>query len=110
MSGHRKKRHTAGGQPQEVTAHRTRWSRPRRAALVLAVAVGGLLISALLIYPAASRGLERATGGSAEPKLTAVIVDQLSLTAPNPAFAESTTEMLEEAGYSVAYYPARRSR
>jgi len=33
----------------------------------------------------------------------AVIVDQLALTAPNPAFAESATQTLEAGGYGVDY-------
>ena len=35
---------------------------------------------------------------------TAAIVDQLSVTFPNPAFAEETRATLEEAGYAVDYY------
>lgn len=42
-------------------------------------------------------------GSPAGPK-TAVIVDQLNLTAPNPAFATAATGLLEEAGYIVDYY------
>lgn len=42
------------------------------------------------------------SGGS--PK-TAAIVDQLSLTQPNPDFLEAATNLLEEAGYTVDYYP-----
>ena len=38
----------------------------------------------------------------------AAIVDQLSLTAPNPAFAEEATAMLEEAGYAVDYVPGEQ--
>ena len=40
---------------------------------------------------------------SAGPR--AVIVDQLSLTQPNPSFTEAATELLEQAGYAVEYYP-----
>ncbi len=36
------------------------------------------------------------------------IVDQLSLTAPNPAFAGEATQMLEAAGYAVDYYPGEQ--
>jgi hypothetical protein len=43
--------------------------------------------------------------GSGDDALTAAIVDQLSLTAPNPAFAEEATSTLEQAGYEVDYYP-----
>jgi hypothetical protein len=46
-------------------------------------------------------------GGSGEqpgaPK--AAIVDQLSLTFPDPAFVQEATRMLEEAGYAVDYHP-----
>ena len=33
------------------------------------------------------------------------IVDHLSLTAPNPTFIQTATNMLEHAGYTVDYYP-----
>ena len=35
----------------------------------------------------------------------AAIVDQLSLTQPNPAFVDAATKILEEAGYAVDYHP-----
>jgi hypothetical protein len=35
----------------------------------------------------------------------AVIVDQLSLTQPNPTFADSARRLLEQAGYEVDYFP-----
>jgi hypothetical protein len=35
----------------------------------------------------------------------AAIVDELSLTFSNPAFVQQATSMLEEAGYTVDYYP-----
>ena len=38
----------------------------------------------------------------------AAIVDQLSLTEPNPAFVDKATDMLEQAGYSVDYYPGEK--
>lgn len=71
----------------------------RVAALVIAVALlAGAIGGGLLL-----RGL--ATGGSpAEPK-GAAIVDQLSLTQPNPGFVASATDLLEDAGYIVDYYP-----
>jgi hypothetical protein len=40
---------------------------------------------------------------SGPPK--AAIVDQLSLTSPNPAFVENATRTLEQAGYKVTYSP-----
>jgi len=53
--------------------------------------VTGLLLSGL-------------TAGPSGPR-TAAIVDQLSLTQPNPDFAERATSILEQAGYVVDYYP-----
>jgi len=35
----------------------------------------------------------------------AAIVDHLGLTQPNPAFAEAATDLLEQAGYAVDYFP-----
>ena len=46
------------------------------------------------------------TGQKAEaPDLRAAIVDQLGLNEPNPEFAQNATAMLEEAGYTVDYFP-----
>ena len=48
-------------------------------------------------------------GASSEPKeLRAAIVDQLALTEPNPSFSEKATELLQEAGYTVDYYPGEQ--
>jgi len=69
----------------------------RATAILVAVAlVGGLVASGLLFRNPWS-------GEGAAPK-TAVIVDQLSLTQPNPDFAEKATETLEQAGYTVDYF------
>jgi hypothetical protein len=38
----------------------------------------------------------------------AAIVDQLGLTQPNPTFVETATDLLEQAGYSVDYYPGEK--
>jgi len=43
---------------------------------------------------------------SSEPEVhKAALVDQLSLTFPNQNFIDTTTEILEQAGYTVDYYP-----
>ncbi len=42
--------------------------------------------------------------GNESPPL-AIIVDQLSLTQPNPAFQSQATDLLEDAGYEVQYVP-----
>ena len=62
-----------------------------------------------IAIPAAAIGawLFLAVGDADEPSgpPTAVIVDQLSLTAPNPGFREEATSMLEASGYTVDYVP-----
>ncbi len=40
-----------------------------------------------------------------DPPSRAAIVDQLSLTVPNPSFVTEATGLLEETGYTVDYYP-----
>lgn len=76
---------------------RGRRLRRLAAAVVVSVALlatslaAGLLLSGL------------AGGGPSGPR-TAAIVDQLSLTQPNPTFVEAATDMLEQAGYAVDYY------
>jgi len=75
------------------------------AATGLAAAVIAALVVAALV----------AQGGDDQPDTaplaagtqTAVIVDQLSLTQPNPQFAEAATQLLEDAGYAVDYYEGR---
>jgi hypothetical protein len=70
-----------------------------------AVAVATVFVSILVV-------LSR-SGGQPEEDSTAVpsagpraaIVDQLALTQPNPAFVQATTDLLEQAGYAVDYYP-----
>lgn len=43
---------------------------------------------------------------SSEPEVhKAVLVDHLSLTFPNQSFIDNVTEILEQAGYTVDYYP-----
>ena len=57
------------------------------------------VVIALLLWAAVGGAI---LGGGGEPSQslpdTAVIVDQLSLTAPNPQFVASATDTLEEAG------------
>lgn len=70
------------------------------------VAVIGLAISIALVV-----GLFRFVASeSSEPAgpPTAAIIDQASLTQPNPALAESASTILERAGYSVDYYPGEQ--
>ncbi len=43
---------------------------------------------------------------NANPDLKAAIVDQLTMEFPNKTFTESATNILEQGGYAVDYYPA----
>jgi hypothetical protein len=78
----------------------TKRSHPHMKAVVF-------VITAFVIAAAVTGGLLLCTCGSGShttgpPK--AAIVDQLSLTVPNPDFVSSTRSVLEEAGYVVDYY------
>ena len=75
----------------------------RRIAAVTAIAVAAALAVALVFD-------RLPTSNSSQPSgpLTAAIIDQASLTQPNPALAESATAILERAGYSVDYYPGEQ--
>lgn len=75
--------------------------RLRKLAVVL---VGLALLSTAL---AAALILSGLTTNSPGPR-TAVIVDQLSLTRPNPDFVESATGLLEQARYVVDYFPGEQ--
>jgi hypothetical protein len=76
-------------------------SRLRRAALAV---IGTALLSAALASGLLLSGL---VGGGSGPK-KAAIVDQLALTQPNPDFAASATNILEQAGYAVDYFPGEQ--
>jgi len=89
--------------------HRRKAEPPRRgrcaslrlaAAILVAVALVGSVLGGALLFR------DLATGGGG-PK-AAAIVDQLSLTQPNPDFAASATSLLEQAGYRVDYYPGEQ--
>jgi hypothetical protein len=82
MSGRRQKRHPQKAEPGLTK----RASRLRKAAVVV---------------------LSGVTTGGPGPK-RAVIVDQLSLTQPNPDFVESATGLLQRAGYVVDYFPGEQ--
>jgi len=85
--------------PQRAEPTRARsGGRLRRAAGIL---IGLTLLSAAVVAGLVLSGL--IGGGSSQPK--AVIADQLSLTQPNPDFVASATNILEQAGYAVDYYP-----
>lgn len=74
----------------------------RKIAAIAAVAaiVPAAAVAAWLLLSGGSAAEEEPPG---PPR--AVIVDQLSLTAPNPSFAGDATSMLAAAGYEVDYVP-----
>lgn len=71
----------------------------RRRALLGGIATLAVVVAAF----ATVYGLTRSDGPSGPPR--AAIIDQVSLTYPNPDFIESATRTLEESGRIVDYYP-----
>ena len=71
----------------------------------------GLVVVAVVMVAAVVGGAMVVAGGDdggpSGPK-TAVIIDQLSLTQPNPEFTSSARSLLTEAGYLVDYFPGER--
>jgi len=84
--------------PQRDESRRGKAGRLRRAAVVL---LGVGLLSTALAAGLLLSGV--VGGGPSGPR--AAIVDQLSLSQPNPDFAGSATDILEQAGYAVDYFP-----
>ncbi len=76
--------------------------RARRLPKTISILAGALLVAALFAGGFLLR--DSFSGGSSSEPKTAAIVDQLSLTQPNPAFAETATATLKQAGYAVDYY------
>lgn len=81
---------------------RKRWrlltpAAPVAFALSLAFVIAALFLVSLTLGDSPADG----------PK-TAAIVDQLTLTVPNPDFVQSATDTLEQAGYSVDYFPGKQ--
>jgi len=63
--------------------------------LLVAIVISSAVVAIFLDFPRPG-----------EPEVhKAVLVDQLSLTFPNQSFIDKTTEILEQAGYTVDYYP-----
>ncbi len=94
-----KKRSAAGRVDSAAPKGRGLLRSPRRLALAVLVLVllAGIGSAGLFVL---IRGGE---GSPAGPK-TAAIVDQLSLTQPNPEFVSSARSLLAEAGYLVDYF------
>ena len=83
--------------------HKIRPDKKRRkrigAAALIGVIFAILLINSILNQPSTSQPV----GSNFQPE--AAIVGQLSLTFPNQTFIQTVTAILEQAGYSVDYYP-----
>ncbi len=94
---------------KEKGSHQATWDRligrvglRGAVALLVALTLFAASLAGGLLY-AASNGDEASSG----PK-TAAIVDQLSLTQPNPDFISSARGLLAEAGYLVDYFPGEQ--
>ena len=100
MSHSKKTRQPKAGTPQKTEAHRA--TRRQRVLGTMVILVAGILVAALVAGGVLFR--DQFWGSSTAGPKTAAIVDQLSLTQPNPSFAEAATATLEQAGYAVDYY------
>ncbi len=104
----------AAPQAQEGAAGRAKGSgglRDRIAILVAAAILIPIVVLTFLSFyrsdhPDQQPAAPTITDSAAGPR--AAIVDHLSLRQPNPAFAETATELLEQAGYAVDYYPGEQ--
>ncbi len=92
-------RHQANKKSREADLHEEKRGGRRTLAVPVAVALSFALVIAALFVASL------ATGGPSSGGKTAVIVDQLSLTAPNPSFVQSAKQTLEDTGYEVEYFP-----
>jgi len=97
MGRRSRKSNRDGGDPE---AHRG-FRRLRLPLALVAVVLAAAAVAAalLLAWPGSD--------GGPSPK-RAAIIDQLSLTQPNPDFAEQATGLLQRAGYAVDYYPGEQ--
>jgi hypothetical protein len=102
------KRRAQGRAPAETeggAASAGQVSRKWLALFVGAVVAVAIAFVSVLVVLSRSEGQpeECPTVVSGAPR--AVIVDQLALTQANPAFEQTATDLLEQAGYTVDYYP-----
>ena len=99
----RRRKSTASKKEDKQTSGWRRLLRGRRWRVAFAGAV------AIVLAALAGAGVLLAGGGGSEPATkTAAIVDQLSLTQPNPEFVSSARATLAEAGYGVDYFPGEQ--
>ncbi len=70
----------------------------------IAAAAVGLVAAVLIVLSPPGEAARDLVLGSTDSSRKAVIVDQLSVTAPGQGFVDDATAELEEAGYSVDYF------
>jgi len=110
----RRSRKRASPEAQEAAAARAKRRRDLRDKIAILVAAAIIIpvvvFTFLTFYRSDESGQQPAapttTGSAAGPR--AAIVDHLGLTQPNPAFAEAATDLLEQAGYAIDYYPGEQ--
>jgi hypothetical protein len=107
----RRARKRASPEAQEAAAARAKRRRDLRDRIAILVAaaiiIPAVIFTFLTFYRSDDSDQQPAapttTGSATGPR--AAIVDHLALSQPNPAFAEATTDLLEQAGYAIDYYP-----
>jgi len=79
-------------------------------AITVTILVAIIAVSSFLFYsslnPSSNQNINPNQTNNPIFQLKAVIVDHLSLTAPNQTFIETATNTLKQAGYTVDYYPS----
>ena len=112
QSGKRRPPKAQAGEAERGDGRRARWSPGFRDGVALLVALAILIPIAVLGLsrwdqleqrPATSVAARSTSGDK-----TAAIVDQLGLTQPDPSFVDAATDVLEQAGYAVDYYPGEQ--
>jgi len=76
--------------------------------LITVIAVSSFLLYSMLNSPSEQTPINptlQFQPSNPNPQLKAAIVDHLSLTTPNQTFIETATDILEQAGFTVDYYP-----
>jgi hypothetical protein len=98
-----KKKQKPRGRKHKIRKERR---REQRIGLVLAVAILIAIVSASGFFIHLMLSSSPQETSSTEPK--AAIVDHLSLTVPNQTFTQTATNILEQAGFKVDYYPGEK--
>jgi hypothetical protein len=83
--------------------------RDKIAIIVAAAIIAPVVVFTLLTFYRSDSDHEAPTPPAADStgRPRAAIVDHLSLTEPNPDFVEAATDLLEQAGYAVDYFPGQ---